>query len=205
MNGGICAQQNCPLEIILLELLPLNYINKSTNAREVKGLFAMNANLWKGYRSSLGNIKMESTNKLVIEATIDGKKFGRILNPNANFNGKLLVNNLRDKGGAQGKVNNNRLWIQGQFSDDNTNANFEISIWLTDCRPTINLEAVCFPNIESGFPGKLHLKSNAKHQGNFKASYDLCSAMYSDAYENICTKKNWRRRNHIDFQLLYRL
>ena len=89
---GVCSpsDSNCQLQLILAELRPVQDPLPiiTTKQRTVSGLFVRNVNTWTGTRtmngtSNDGLINIDATSKLALEANIDGKNQGVVLNANA--------------------------------------------------------------------------------------------------------------------------
>ena len=184
ITGGICPGDQCSMGVILLELSPLQDQIKSAKGKTISGLYVRNANPWQGMRLNDSSITMDSDNRLALQATVDGKTQGAVLNPNAWFKGTFSYNVSRLKG--TGSAKNNLIKISGNFADDNFNVTLEFSIWATDCRPTVTPYVQCRPNIESGLPGHVHFDSEFDLLQNMQHSQDLCAALLADKYEEVC-------------------
>lgn len=184
ISGGVCPDPQCPLQVMLVELRSFQDNFKTHNGKTVSGVFVRNANTWTGTRLSDGTILMDATNKLALEATIDGQKQTAVLNPNAWFTGTLKYNASRWT--DTGQLRNNKIEIDGKFADENVKASLDITIWATDCRPVILPSVQCRPDIEIGFPGYVHFDSDFSMLENLQNSQDLCDALLSP-YEDICT------------------
>ncbi len=185
MTGGICAEPQCTMRILLFELTSVQENLTTAKGKSVLDLFARNANIWTGARMSDGTIIMDATNKLSLEATIDGKKQAAVLNPNAWFKGALYYNVTRMT--STGPKVNNRIAITGNFFDNNIKAYLTISIWATNCEPVIQPSIECMPDIEPGFPGHVLLTSAFERLGNMQSSQDLCDALMAPDPVPACT------------------
>jgi hypothetical protein len=185
ITEGICSEPPCPLNVLLLELTPIQDQFTSAQGKSISGVFVRNANTWTGTRLNDGTITMDSTNKLGMEATIDGQWQASFLNPNAWFKGFIYYNESRLT--DTGPRVNNLIEITGNFADENVNVLLAFSIWATDCRPVIQPSGQCRPNIESGLPGYVHFDSDFSMLGNMQSSQDLCDALLAPKYEDVCT------------------
>ena len=167
----------CLLNLVLVELEPVDKTLTTSQGRTVTDVFARNANLWTGTRLPDGSIDMDSSNELALEATIKGEKRARVLNVNAFFEGKLEYNVPRLTN--TGPRTDNRIDIVGNFADDDFTATLSIRIWLTDCRPGVEPSVKCV-SIEPETPvaGRyLRFSSTYRNLGNMQASQDLCDAL----------------------------
>jgi len=184
IKGGVCSQPQCPLEVALAELSPLQDHMMTQKGRSVSDVFVRNANSWNGTRLADGTINIDANSKLAIEATVDGEDKAAVMASNDNFHGALYYNVWRMT--EDGPRQNNRISISGSFGDEDVILSLTISIWATDCSPKVKLFAECRPNIESGRPGYAHLNSNFEMLGNLQSSQDLCDALKAPNPEIRC-------------------
>ena len=190
---GVCSpsDSNCQLQLILAELRPVQDPLPiiTTKQRTVSGLFVRNANTWTGTRtmngtSNDGLINIDATSKLALEANIDGKNQGVVLNANAyGFKAHLYYRDARVT--STGTAFNNRIAIGGQFSDENTRVTLNISIWATDCRPVVHPKAWCML-VPDTTRGSLHLDSTFDRLGDMQSSQDLCDASLAPDPVKVC-------------------
>ena len=185
--GGVCAEAQCPLQVVLIELQPIKANFTSAKGRSVSKVFVRNANIWTGTRLSDGEISMDSNSKLALEAIIDGKKIAGVLNPTSWLKGTLLYNQTRLT--ATGYSLNNRIDISGSFTDENNDINvtLKIVIWATNCEPVIHPSAQCMLGIDTAGPGYVHFDSDFSMLGNWQSSQDLCDALAAPDPVRVCT------------------
>jgi hypothetical protein len=191
MMGGVCSSHlDCNLEVVLLELTPLDKAYTTSKGHTVKDMFVRNVNTWKGVRLANTNlIAMDLQNQLALEATVDGDEHGRVLNPNAHFEGQLFYASVRAKGGGMGLVQNNKLMITGEFTDGTVYAEFAVNMWLADCQPTVTADVACTPNIETDCLecyDSLVFSSEFTLLGNLQSDQDLCEAMLAADPHTVC-------------------
>ncbi len=185
MTGGVCSKAPCPLQIMLVELTSVQDEFWTTKGKHVSGLFARNVNTWTGTRLQDGTIIMDPTNKLALEANVNGERRAAFLDPNPWFKGALYYNVTRST--DAGPRVNNRIAVSGSFANHDAKASLDLSIWATDCQPVVHPSAQCNPAIEAGDPGQLLITSTFERLGNLQASQDLCDALLVPDPTAVCT------------------
>lgn len=182
--GGNCPGQICPIEIWYTMLTAKEGTVSTKQGHNISNLIGINEGVWSGAKYPDNSFVLSPNSYFTLSGDMDGNHKVRTMNPNAYFKGKIDFGQTRIKGDA-GTVSSNALIVDGDFTDGTAHIVLHLHIWITNCQPSVQAEASCWPGIDQT-ERHLYLGSTLGLLGNLQ-NQDLCNAMLASDTTSVCT------------------
>ncbi len=182
--GGNCPGQICPIEIWYTMLTAKESTVTTKQGHKISHLVGINEGVWSGIKNPDNSFVLSPNSYFTLSGDLDGSHKVRTMNPNTYFKGKIDFGQSRNKGNS-GIVQSNALIIDGNFTDGTANMLLHLHIWITNCQPSVQAEANCWPGLDQN-ERHLYLGSTLGLLGNLQ-NQDLCNAMKASDTTSVCT------------------